>query len=134
MISRNSFALLSLLAAGAATVMIAASPVEADKMPLPRARPLGFAADMPSRDITGTILRPDSATPAIAALKNGLDALSDKDPPVASLIGVPSPKLFEFTRAAHKAVIHRLSRRQRGEHASALARRAPPPGRRRAPR
>ena len=95
MITRNSFALLSLLAAGAATAMIAASPVEADRMPLPRAKPLGFAADMPSHDVTGTILRPDNAAAAIAALKEGLDALSEKNAPAAIAVrnGMPAGSL-----------------------------------------
>ena len=80
MITRNTFSLLTLLAAGSIAAAIAATPVEAEKVPLPRAKPLGFAAEMPSRDITGTILKPDNAAPSVEALKTGLDALSDRDP------------------------------------------------------
>ena len=47
MITRNTFSLLTLLAAGSIAAGIAATPVEAEKVPLPRAKPLGFAAEMP---------------------------------------------------------------------------------------
>ena len=80
MISRNSFALCALLLAGVAGFALRSSPVEADNTVVPAFRPLGFAADMPSKDvITNAIPRADSVQPASAELREGLDALSNRD-------------------------------------------------------
>ncbi|MCF3641661.1 lytic transglycosylase domain-containing protein [Rhizobium sp. TRM95111] len=79
MTARRSIAFLALLSAGALALTWTAAPVEAENAPLPRAKPLGFAAEMPSRDVTGAILRADRVAPVSGALKDGLDALSDSD-------------------------------------------------------
>ncbi|WP_411035034.1 transglycosylase SLT domain-containing protein [Shinella sp. BYT-45] len=80
MISRNSFALCALLLAGVAGLALRSSPVEAEGGSMPAIRPLGFAADMPSKDIiTNAIPRSDSLQPASAELRAGLDALSNRD-------------------------------------------------------
>jgi soluble lytic murein transglycosylase len=80
MISTNSFALCALLLAGMAGLALHSSPVEADNADVPAIKPLGFAADMPSKDvITNAIPRTDSAQPASAELRAGLDALSNRD-------------------------------------------------------
>ncbi|WP_050742849.1 MULTISPECIES: lytic transglycosylase domain-containing protein [unclassified Shinella] len=80
MISRNSFALCALLLAGVAGFALRSSPVEADNAGVPAVKPLGFAADMPSKDIiTNAIPRTDSVQPASVELREGLDALSNRD-------------------------------------------------------
>jgi soluble lytic murein transglycosylase len=80
MISRNSFALCALLLAGAAVLALRSSPVEADNITTSSVKPLGFAADMPSKDvITNAIPRTDSIQPVSAELREGLDALSNRD-------------------------------------------------------
>ncbi|HEV7251178.1 MAG TPA: lytic transglycosylase domain-containing protein [Shinella sp.] len=80
MISRNSFALCALLLAGAAGLALRSSPVEADNITTSSVKPLGFAAEMPSKDIiTNAIPRTDSVQPVSAALREGLDALSNRD-------------------------------------------------------
>jgi soluble lytic murein transglycosylase len=80
MISTNSFALCALLLAGVAGFALQSSPVEADNADVPAVKPLGFAADMPSKDIiTNAIPRTDSLQPASAALREGLNALSNRD-------------------------------------------------------
>ena len=77
MISRNSFVLCALLLAGAAGLALRSSPVEAENGAVPAVKPLGFAADMPSRDIlTNAIPR---TQPVNADLSAGLDALSNRD-------------------------------------------------------
>ncbi len=80
MISRNSFALCALLLAGAAVLALRSSPVEADNITTSSVKPLGFAAEMPSKDIiTNAIPRTDSVQPVSAELREGLDALSNRD-------------------------------------------------------
>ena len=80
MISRNSFALCALLLAGVAGLALRSSPVEAESATVPAIKPLGFAADMRSRDvITNAIPRGDSVQPASVELRAGLDALSNRD-------------------------------------------------------
>ena len=80
MISRNSFALCALLLAGAAGLALRSSPVEAENGTAPAIRPLGFAADMPSPDIiTSAIPRTGDIAPVSADLREGLDALSNRD-------------------------------------------------------
>jgi soluble lytic murein transglycosylase len=79
MITRNAFALSCLVACGAAGLVALTSPVEADNTPLPRIEPLGFAADMPSKEVTGAIPRSMRLAPASVELKNGLDALSNRN-------------------------------------------------------
>ena len=80
MISTNSFALCALLLAGVAGFALGSSPVEADNAAVPAVKPLGFAADMPSRDVvTNAIPRLDVGQPASADLTAGLDALSNRD-------------------------------------------------------
>ena len=80
MISRNSFALCALLLAGVAGLALRSSPVEAENVAVPAIKPLGFAADMPSKDvITNAIPRADSMQPVNADLRAGLDALSNRD-------------------------------------------------------
>lgn len=84
MISRNSFILCALLLAGAAGLALRSSPVEAENTTVPVIKPLGFAADMPSKDIiTSAIPRTDSLQPASAELREGLDALSNRDAALA---------------------------------------------------
>jgi len=86
MISRNSFALCALLLAGAAGLALRASPVEAESTAVPTVKPLGFAAEMPSKDvITNAIPQLERLAPVNAALKDGLDALSNRDPAAAIL-------------------------------------------------
>ncbi|WP_337181756.1 transglycosylase SLT domain-containing protein [Shinella sp.] len=81
MISKNGFALCTLLLAGVAGLALLTSPVEAENATAPTIKPLGFAADMPSRDvITNAIPRAEPAQPASADLRAGLDALSNRDP------------------------------------------------------
>lgn len=81
MISKNGFALCTLLLAGVAGLALLSSPVEAENGAAPAIKPLGFAADMPSRDvITNAIPRAEPAQPASADLRAGLDALSNRDP------------------------------------------------------
>lgn len=80
MISTNSFALCALLLAGVAGLALQSSPVEADNAGMPALKPLGFAADMPSKDvITNAIPRAGSTQTASAELREGLDALSNRD-------------------------------------------------------
>lgn len=80
MISRNSFALCAVLLAGAAGLALRSSPVEAESTTVPAIKPLGFAADMPSKDIiTNAIPRTDSVQAVSAELRAGLDALSNRD-------------------------------------------------------
>ncbi|MCT7662680.1 lytic transglycosylase domain-containing protein [Shinella kummerowiae] len=80
MISTNSFALCALLLAGIAGLALRSSPVEAENTAIPAIKPLGFAADMPSKDvITNAIPRLDNPEPVSAALRDGLDALSNRD-------------------------------------------------------
>jgi len=80
MISRNSFALCALLLAGVAGLALRSSPVEAENVAVPAIKPLGFAADMPSKDvITNAIPRAESMQPVNADLRAGLDALSNRD-------------------------------------------------------
>ncbi|MGD9477164.1 transglycosylase SLT domain-containing protein [Shinella sp. G-2] len=80
MISTNSFALCALLLAGVAGLALHSSPVEADNAAVPAVKPLGFAADMPSRDvITNAIPRADALPQTSAELREGLDALSNRD-------------------------------------------------------
>ncbi len=80
MISRNSFALCALLLAGASGLALRSSPVEAENVAVPAIKPLGFAADMPSKDIvTNAIPRADDMQPVNADLRAGLDALSNRD-------------------------------------------------------
>lgn len=80
MISRNSFALCALLLAGAAVLALRSSPVEADNITTSTVKPLGFAAEMPSKDIiTNAIPRTDSVQPVSAELREGLDALSNRN-------------------------------------------------------
>ena len=77
MISTNSFALCALLLAGIAGLALRSSPVEADSVSV---KPLGFAADMPSKDvITNAIPRAESVPSVSAELRAGLDALSNHD-------------------------------------------------------
>ena len=83
MISRTSFALCALLLCGAAGLALRPSPVEAESSTMPAIKPLGFAAELPSKDIvTNAIPR---AEPVSAELRAGLDALSDRDPAAAIL-------------------------------------------------
>ncbi|MCR6498835.1 lytic transglycosylase domain-containing protein [Shinella sp. CPCC 101442] len=78
MISTNSFALCALLLAGIAGLALRSSPVEADSTA--EIKPLGFAAEMPSKDvITSAIPRTDSVPTVSAELREGLDALSNRD-------------------------------------------------------
>ncbi|WP_421581371.1 lytic transglycosylase domain-containing protein [Shinella sp. M31] len=78
MISTNSFALCALLLAGIAGLSLRSSPVEADNTA--DIKPLGFAAEMPSKDvITSAIPRADSVPVVSAELREGLDALSNRD-------------------------------------------------------
>ncbi|MFC6444403.1 lytic transglycosylase domain-containing protein [Shinella zoogloeoides] len=80
MISRNSFILCALLLAGVAGLALRPSSVEAENAATPAIKPLGFAADMPSKDfITSAIPRADSMQPVSADLREGLDALSNRD-------------------------------------------------------
>ena len=80
MISTNSFALCALLLAGVAGLALQSSPVDAEGAQVAELKPLGFAADMPSRDvITNAIPRADSVQQASADLRAGLDALSNRD-------------------------------------------------------
>ncbi|QRM54809.1 lytic transglycosylase domain-containing protein [Sinorhizobium sp. BG8] len=85
MIPGKPASLTAVLAAG--TLAIAALalpplvlPVRAQEIPLPRVKPLGFAASTPSQDITGAIVRAENVAPISGQLKDGLDALSDRDP------------------------------------------------------
>lgn len=78
MISTNSFALCALLLAGIAGLALRSSPVEADSTA--DIKPLGFAAEMPSKDvITSAIPRADAVPVVSAELREGLDALSNRD-------------------------------------------------------
>ena len=80
MISRNSFILCALLLAGVAGLALRPSSVEAENAATPAIKPLGFAADMPSKDfITNAIPRTDDLQPVSADLRDGLDALSNRD-------------------------------------------------------
>lgn len=80
MISTNSFALCALLLAGVAGLALQSSPVDAEGTKVAELKPLGFAADMPSRDvITNAIPRAESVQQASAELRAGLDALSNRD-------------------------------------------------------
>ena len=80
MILRNSFILCTLLLAGVAGLALRPSSVEAENAATPAMKPLGFAADMPSKDfITSAIPRADSMQPVSADLRDGLDALSNRD-------------------------------------------------------
>jgi len=80
MILRNSFILCTLLLAGVAGLALRPSSVEAENTATPAMKPLGFAADMPSKDfITSAIPRADSMQPVSADLRDGLDALSNRD-------------------------------------------------------
>ena len=80
MISRNSFILCALLLAGVAGLALRPSSVEAENAATPAMKPLGFAADMPAKDfITSAIPRTDSMQPVSADLRDGLDALSNRD-------------------------------------------------------
>jgi soluble lytic murein transglycosylase len=80
MISTNSFALCAFLLAGVTAFALRPSPVEADNAATPAVKPLGFAADMPSKDIiTNAIPRNDSLQPASVELREGLDALSNRN-------------------------------------------------------
>ena len=84
MISTNSFALGALLLAGLAGLALHSSPVEAENVAVPAVKPLGFAGDMPSKDVfTHAIPRTDSMQPTSAELREGLDALSNRDAAVA---------------------------------------------------
>ena len=84
MISRNGFALCALLLAGAATLALRSSPVEADSSAVPEIKPLGFAAEMPSPEvITNAIPRGEALQPVNPDLSTGLDALSNRDPAAA---------------------------------------------------
>lgn len=84
MISINSFALCALLLAGAAGLALRSSPVGAESGTTPAIEPLGFAADMPSPDIiTSAIPRAGDVAPVSADLREGLDALSNRDPVAA---------------------------------------------------
>lgn len=78
MISTNSFALCALLLAGIAGLALRSSPVEADSTA--DIKPLGFAAEMPSKEvITSAIPRADSVPVVSPELREGLDALSNRD-------------------------------------------------------
>jgi soluble lytic murein transglycosylase len=80
MISTNSFALCALLLAGMAGLALQSTPVDAENTDTPAVKPLGFAADMPSKDvITNAIPRMDDVQPVSAELRQGLDALSNRD-------------------------------------------------------
>lgn len=80
MISTNSFALCALLLAGVAGLALGSSPVDAESTTVPAMKPLGFAADMPSKDvITNAIPQMDSILGASTQLREGLDALSNRD-------------------------------------------------------
>ena len=57
MISRNSFALCALLLAGVAGLALRSSPVEAENVAVPAIKPLGLAADMPSKDVITNAFR-----------------------------------------------------------------------------
>lgn len=80
MISKSSFALCVLLLAGVSGLALGPSRVEAENIAVPAVKPLGFAADMPSKDIiTNAIPRADAVPQVSADLKAGLDALSNRD-------------------------------------------------------
>lgn len=51
----------------------------ADEIPVPRIKPLGFAAGVPSSDITGAVPALSRIAPQTGSLKTGLDALSSRD-------------------------------------------------------
>ena len=78
MISTNSFALCALLLAGIAGLALRSSPVEADNTA--EIKPLGFAAEMPSKDVITSAIPRAEAVPVVSAeLREGLDALSNRD-------------------------------------------------------
>ena len=79
MISRNSFALCALLLAGGAGLTLRSSPVEAENGAAPAIEPLGFAADMPSPDILTSAIPQADVEPVSTDLREGLDALSNRD-------------------------------------------------------
>ncbi len=91
MVKGTSFRFKALLAAST-FALAAASPSLAETVPLPRVKPLGFAADMPSKETTGAIPRPEQGGPFNAQLKTGLDALSNKDAAAALRIRNSMPK------------------------------------------
>ena len=66
MISKRNLALCALLLAGVAGLSLRPSPVEAESVATPTIKPLGFAAEMPSKDIiTNAIPRGDALQAAL---------------------------------------------------------------------
>lgn len=76
-ISHAALILLALTAVAASTAHAGTLPD--DRLPLPRTKPLGFAASMPANEAGGAIAGITGKAPVSEALKNGLDALSDRD-------------------------------------------------------
>ncbi|MDP9589656.1 UNVERIFIED_ORG: soluble lytic murein transglycosylase [Shinella zoogloeoides] len=93
MISKRNLALCALLLAGVAGLSLRPSPVEAESVATPTIKPLGFAAEMPSKDIiTNAIPRGDALPQVNPALKAGLDALSNRDAAAAMVARDRLPK------------------------------------------
>lgn len=84
-----------ILLASAMAAPCAADELPAGKVPLPRIKPLGFAAGMPSHETTAAIAAFSGATQVAPELKSGLDALSNRDVPAALRIrnGMPQDSL-----------------------------------------
>ncbi|WP_425487631.1 lytic transglycosylase domain-containing protein [Mycoplana rhizolycopersici] len=72
-----------ILLASAMAAPCAADELPSGKVPLPRLKPLGFAAGMPSHETTAAIAAFSGATQVAPELKSGLDALSNRDVPAA---------------------------------------------------
>ncbi|MBD9371620.1 lytic transglycosylase domain-containing protein [Rhizobium sp. ARZ01] len=77
MTTTNSFAVLLLLAAGGFATTASSAQLPTDDAPLPRIKPLGFAAGQPSRESANPLA--SGSAQVSTSLKNGLDALSNKD-------------------------------------------------------
>ncbi|MCV3738535.1 lytic transglycosylase domain-containing protein [Rhizobium sp. TRM96647] len=76
----TSYAAIILLATAAIASSAQAGTVPDDRLPLPRTRPLGFAAGMPAHEAMGAIESVTGTDAVSEQLKDGLDALSNRDP------------------------------------------------------
>ncbi|MDR6757288.1 soluble lytic murein transglycosylase [Mycoplana sp. BE70] len=75
----NSLAVFLLLATGSLATAALGAQLPTDGAPLPQVKPLGFAPGQAPHGATGTNPLASSPSPVAANLKNGLDALSNKD-------------------------------------------------------
>lgn len=76
----TSYVAIILLAAGALASSVQAGTLADDRLPLPRTRPLGFAAGMPAHEAMGAIENATGTDEVSESLKDGLDALANRDP------------------------------------------------------